>query len=478
MNYYILPKIKINKIPFMIHLSLSDIKNNVMISSSFDYFFSLILKQTEDDIEILKTIKYINPYTCSCFEDAELSIEVLKNNYTCYTDTDIITDNNNVNTITDGGEFQKKEKIILYNELIINDSLTLNFTQSMLCCLFNLVELYDTFSLFSLYNNNKNYYNDYYINIAFYGFDYDVVNTSVLINKNIVFNLNKIGFLKENKTKTHIQLQQREYHYLKKDKEEENTNQKYNVLLFNICSKKYQNNQYILLILEILQFILFNQEDNGNLILKVSDTLTNPIIELLYILNIFYEEKIVICKPISSNITNEERFIICKGFINLNTSDMIKLNTNLNETINYIKENNFLYEMYQNDNAFCCYLKKYDLKNPTFINSFININVPIYFINKIEESNVIIGHYQLDCIYNFINYIKNNHSNKSLDDKIISTIKNNTKKCIHFCEKYKIGYKKITYNNNKQNILEPSLMLFSTKEEILSTKSEQKQQCF
>ena len=67
-----------------------------------------------------------------------------------------------------------------------------------------------------------------------------------------------------------------------------------------------------------------------------------------------------------------------------------------------------------------------------------------YFINKIEESNIIIGHQQLEFIDQIINIVKN----KNKDDKIETIKRQNIQKCIQWCEKYKIPHNKFLDKTN------------------------------
>ena len=65
-----------------------------------------------------------------------------------------------------------------------------------------------------------------------------------------------------------------------------------------------------------------------------------------------------------------------------------------------------------------------------------------------EESNIIIGHLQLEQYDQIINLVKN----KNKDDKIETLKKNNIQKCIQWCDKHKIPYNKFV---DKLNIFLP-----------------------
>jgi hypothetical protein len=82
------------------------------------------------------------------------------------------------------------------------------------------------------------------------------------------------------------------------------------------------------------------------------------------------------------------------------------------------------------------------------ISSLIKNDLPYYFLNKVEDSNIIIGHQLVEFTDQLINIIKN----KNRIDKIETLKKNNIQKCIQWCEKYKIPSNKFV---DKINIFLP-----------------------
>ena len=84
------------------------------------------------------------------------------------------------------------------------------------------------------------------------------------------------------------------------------------------------------------------------------------------------------------------------------------------------------------------------------VESLINDDLPYYFMNKIEDSNINIGHQQIEHLDLILHIIKN----KNRDDKIETLKKNNIIKCIQWCEKFKIPHNKFV---DKINIFLPSI---------------------
>ena len=171
-------------------------------------------------------------------------------------------------------------------------------------------------------------------------------------------------------------------------------------------------------------FLILNyQKQNGSCIIKINSIVHKPILEIIYLLTSFYEKNYII-KPIVSNIFSNERFIVCKNFNCSNKDDY-------NDLLKHMKL--IMYEM------------KDETKN---INSILEPDLPYYFLNKIEESNIIIGQNQLEHYDSLVNIFKN----KNRDDKLDTLKRNNIQKCILWCEKNKIPYNKFI---DKLNIFLP-----------------------
>ena len=159
-------------------------------------------------------------------------------------------------------------------------------------------------------------------------------------------------------------------------------------------------------------YALAIQKNGGHFILKIFDIFTQGTIDLLYILANCYE-KIYIVKPYTSRTANSEKYIYCKNF----------------------KLNNFQ-EILPNILSF---FKEFETENN--IKRFLNVNIPYYFINKIEDINAIIGQQQLENILLTLGLLDNNKN-----DKLDTIKKNNIQKSIQWCIKYKLPY-----NRNVQN---------------------------
>jgi 23S rRNA U2552 (ribose-2'-O)-methylase RlmE/FtsJ len=184
---------------------------------------------------------------------------------------------------------------------------------------------------------------------------------------------------------------------------------------FSIDFNKQEILSFKLILCQFI-FAISMQKQGGIFILKVFDLFTRPSVELLYLLSLCYE-KVYISKPNTSRYANSEKYIICKNFILDNISVELLFN-NLINVYDYINEEINIIQI-------------------------LNINIPYYFISKIEEINAIFGQQQIENISITIILLETNKN-----DKIENIKKNNISKCILWCQKYKIPHNKIGINSN------------------------------
>lgn len=156
------------------------------------------------------------------------------------------------------------------------------------------------------------------------------------------------------------------------------------------------------------------QKVGGTLILKVFDLFTNISIELLFLLSTMYR-KVYISKPCASRIANSEKYIICQDFLLDDVSEIMK---KFIESYENIKENNYL-------------------------SNILNIEIPYFFIVKLEDINAIFGQQQIENISATINLIEN-----TKQEKLEIIKKNNINKCISWCQKYGLLHNKNIPSSN------------------------------
>lgn len=148
------------------------------------------------------------------------------------------------------------------------------------------------------------------------------------------------------------------------------------------------------------------QKKNGTFILKVFDLFTESSLDILFLLCCLYKN-VNIVKPNTSRMANSEKYIVCKNF-KLETSNMIVFE--LSKSFEY-------------------------LNTPMYLKRILKIDIPHYFINKIEDCNSLFGQIQIENISSTLNLIDNYRT-----DKIESLKKYNISKCITWCQKYNLPY--------------------------------------
>jgi len=158
----------------------------------------------------------------------------------------------------------------------------------------------------------------------------------------------------------------------------------------------------------------------GNSVIKINNVFHKPIIDLLYILSSFFD-KVYIIKPNTSNVMTFEKYIVCKRCL-------IDENRQEHNRINYCNLFQFLRNFTRNKN----------------IVSLLDDHIPTIFMNKLDDSNIIIGQQQLESLDQTINILKS----KNRHDKIEMIKKTNIQKSVGWCEKYKIPCNKFSEKTN------------------------------
>ena len=187
-----------------------------------------------------------------------------------------------------------------------------------------------------------------------------------------------------------------------------------------------------LIIAEIIYAVTM-QKKGGHFILKIFDIFSKLTVDALYLLSCLYSE-VYITKPYTSRLANSEKYIVCRNFL--------------------LDDSSKLYEV------FCNEFSKLDTHDD--IQSMLNIEHDYYFINKIEEINVVLGQRQLENIITTLNMI----SSRNNYDKIDNMKKIHIQKSINWCEKHDIPCIKLYSSNNifLSNIYDDGTPISSSKQ--------------
>ena len=177
-------------------------------------------------------------------------------------------------------------------------------------------------------------------------------------------------------------------------------------------TKKYINNMVLILLI-----VIKYQMNHGICIIKIDNILYKAVIDVIFILSSIFD-KIYLVKPSISNITKDDRYLICKGF---------------NEK--YHNQNKLLLSLEEN---LISKINNNELMNNKYINSIIDNELPYYLLNRLEESNLVIGRQQLEAYDQIINIFKN----KNREEKIKNLKSLHIQKCIQWCEKNQLPHNK------------------------------------
>ena len=152
-----------------------------------------------------------------------------------------------------------------------------------------------------------------------------------------------------------------------------------------------------------IAFTVAIQKKGGSCILKFFDTFTKISVDMIHILSLLYKE-VFFVKPNTSRYANSEKYIICKNY-------------RLNDSKNLV-------------NAFADIMDNFDNIELT---SILNLDYPLFYLNKIEEFNAIFGQQQIETIAQTLNLINNKKNMENMK-------KNHIQKSIIWCQKHNIPF--------------------------------------
>lgn len=158
-----------------------------------------------------------------------------------------------------------------------------------------------------------------------------------------------------------------------------------------------------------IAYALCTQKKGGTFVLKVFDCFAEATIDLLYLLSSMYE-KVYVTKPQTSRYANSERYIVCMHF-------------------HFEHYSTFYPHILSAFTKMCC------TPDDRSVQRFFAHPLPMYYLNRLEESNIVIGMNQIENIYATISLMENKASKKSRMEYLIKT---HVAKCIHWCAQHNV----------------------------------------
>ena len=189
-------------------------------------------------------------------------------------------------------------------------------------------------------------------------------------------------------------------------------------------SYKHQEQSIMRLLITQMMYALMCQKKGGNFVMKLFDVFTQGTIDIIYMLNTFYEE-VYLCKPFTSRFANSERYVVCKRF-------------RFKHIDHFYDKFVDIFKILEDNKDFC-------------LERILNVRVHDIFVRKIENINSIFGQNQIEAINNTLMLI--DHSERIETQDYYKRI--HLSKCIRWCIAHDIDYvpvQKINMFNNKVTV--------------------------
>ncbi len=147
-------------------------------------------------------------------------------------------------------------------------------------------------------------------------------------------------------------------------------------------NENLQEQEAFILILSEACLALRCQAKGGNFVLKIFESFTMPMVRLIYLLKLCYEN-VYIYKPLTSHDTNSEKYLICCNFKD-NASKIVE----------------------SFESIIISYNKSYSINKMSFITEFFYFNVENSFLDIIRQSNLSILELQCTTLNNSVQYME------------------------------------------------------------------------
>lgn len=192
------------------------------------------------------------------------------------------------------------------------------------------------------------------------------------------------------------------------------------LVCYDIKKEILQDNyRYCKELVYIVQNICETLQKSDGCVIVLDHLFLKPIIEIIFLLSSMFAKTFLV-KPSISNPTTFEKFLVCQNF-QLSGMMTENLKIKINEAITNIETNSTLH-----------------------IDSILSCELPSYFINKLEDINVVFGQNQIDVLHQVINIA----NSKNKDEKMDNLQKNGIQKSCQWCDKFDVPHNKYSERPN------------------------------
>lgn len=174
----------------------------------------------------------------------------------------------------------------------------------------------------------------------------------------------------------------------------------------------------IQLIFSQVIFALNLQKVGGHFVVKIFDTYSKSMADIIYLLSCFYKET-YICKPHTSRLANSEKYIVCKDFIGIEKNVIEKLNSVYQQICVLAGQGKYMSSLFVKEHS-------------------------LFFKNELKQQNSLFGQQQIENINQTINLI---YKGLVKTNKINEIEKKHIQLCIDWCKKHSVIYNDVKKKN-------------------------------
>ena len=174
-----------------------------------------------------------------------------------------------------------------------------------------------------------------------------------------------------------------------------------------------QESSAAVLVFAQIMYAVLMQKKGGHFVIKLFDVFTRPTQELIYFLTGLYS-KVYLIKPNTSRYANSERYLVCKHFLVEDSSPFYPKFLEALSRLAGIADQKLI--------------------------SIFDIELPHYFLTRLEEYNAILGQQQIETINATLQLGSNPYSHRA--DRLETLKRNNILRCIQWCTRNRQGYYK------------------------------------
>jgi hypothetical protein len=187
--------------------------------------------------------------------------------------------------------------------------------------------------------------------------------------------------------------------------ERHNTIYDQSIVCYEIKKDQFQNySSYVASCIEVLEYIVKEIKPGNGIVFNLDHLFLKSVVDFVFVLTSLFG-KVAFVKPTISNPTSFEKFLVCQDFLHINREKLVEQLESFKTVVR--------------------------LSTDLYATSLITNPLPAFFLNKMEDVNVIYGQQQLETLNQVINIA----NNKAREEKIENMQRQSIQKSVQWCEK-------------------------------------------